>query len=228
MPGKFQSSRNSGEAPPPVEIWVIRSSQSPGCSQAAAESPPADNGRRTGVCQRLGPPAMVPLGQNWIFFKYAHWAVPMTVLAFLDCSGKQGLRFFHRCPVPFGLPESPSRQRRQQGIFCIDGIGELFGNHCIHWQQKPDASVSPPYSSCRLQLQVFSSSSRDFLPVSNPLQIKKSMGHPSADDQGVTFSNRLLMTLSLSDTFAPPKIATKGRAGSTGPLAHNCNFFSMR
>src|SRR5690554_6552220 len=38
-PGSTLPSRNSREAPPPVEIWVILSA-SPKCSTAAAESPP--------------------------------------------------------------------------------------------------------------------------------------------------------------------------------------------
>ena len=39
MPGSSRPSRNSREAPPPVEMWVILSAK-PSCSQAAAESPP--------------------------------------------------------------------------------------------------------------------------------------------------------------------------------------------
>ena len=39
MPGSSKPSRNSREAPPPVEMWVILSAK-PSCSQAAAESPP--------------------------------------------------------------------------------------------------------------------------------------------------------------------------------------------
>ena len=37
MPGSSRPSRNSREAPPPVEMWVILSAK-PSCSQAAAES----------------------------------------------------------------------------------------------------------------------------------------------------------------------------------------------
>ena len=39
MPGSSKPSRNSRDAPPPVEMWVILSAK-PSCSQAAAESPP--------------------------------------------------------------------------------------------------------------------------------------------------------------------------------------------
>ena len=39
MPGNSRPSRNSREAPPPVEMWVIALAK-PSCSQAAAESPP--------------------------------------------------------------------------------------------------------------------------------------------------------------------------------------------
>ena len=38
-PGSSRPSRNSSEAPPPVEMWVIRSAR-PCCSTAATESPP--------------------------------------------------------------------------------------------------------------------------------------------------------------------------------------------
>ena len=39
IPGSSRPSRNSREAPPPVEMWVILSAK-PSCSQAAALSPP--------------------------------------------------------------------------------------------------------------------------------------------------------------------------------------------
>ena len=39
MPGSSRPSRNSSEAPPPVEMWVILSAK-PSFSTAAAESPP--------------------------------------------------------------------------------------------------------------------------------------------------------------------------------------------
>jgi len=39
MPGNSKPSRNSREAPPPVEMWVMELAK-PSCSQAAAESPP--------------------------------------------------------------------------------------------------------------------------------------------------------------------------------------------
>ena len=39
MPGSSRPSRNSREAPPPVEMWVIWEAK-PSCSQAAALSPP--------------------------------------------------------------------------------------------------------------------------------------------------------------------------------------------
>ena len=39
IPGSSRPSRNSREAPPPVEIWVILSAK-PNFSIAAAESPP--------------------------------------------------------------------------------------------------------------------------------------------------------------------------------------------
>src|SRR3990172_27472 len=38
-PGRVRPSRNSREAPPPVEMWVIRSAR-PACLTAATESPP--------------------------------------------------------------------------------------------------------------------------------------------------------------------------------------------
>src|SRR5215472_9241843 len=38
-PGSFLPSRNSSDAPPPVEMWVILSAM-PACCTAATESPP--------------------------------------------------------------------------------------------------------------------------------------------------------------------------------------------
>ena len=68
------------------------------------------------------------------------------------------------------------------------------------------------FSNIFLQYSSFSSSTSDF-PISYPFALMKVKAMPPPMIKVSHFSRRLSMTASLSETFAPPSIATKGRTG---------------
>ena len=68
----------------------------------------------------------------------------------------------------------------------------------------------------RFASSTLSSSTRD-LPVVWPCDFQKRIRHCAADQQPVDNFSRFSITSILSDTFAPPRIATQGRSGFVSP-----------
>ena len=82
-------------------------------------------------------------------------------------------------------------------------------------------------ASISLQYSIFSSSTSE-VPISPPCALMKVYAMPPPIISVSHFSSRLEITPSLSATFAPPRIATNGRAGCSSVSAMTVSSFSMR
>ena len=81
MPGSARPSRNSSEAPPPVDRWS-NASASPACFTASRRVPAADHAERVGVRDRRGHAARA--GAERLELEHAHRPVPQDRLGVGD------------------------------------------------------------------------------------------------------------------------------------------------
>ena len=130
MPGSSSPSRNSREAPPPVEMWVILSAK-PSCSTAAAESPPPMMEMASLSAMALAT-AMVPPAKG-CHFKHAHGAVPHHGAGVLHRIGEQLLGFGADVQTHPAVVDIPL-EHLGVGVH-VKGIRR----DVVHRQQEPDA-----------------------------------------------------------------------------------------
>ncbi len=83
------------------------------------------------------------------------------------------------------------------------------------------------FSSRLFASSILSSSSRD-LPILPPIAFVKVYAMPPPMSSTSTLLSRFSITPILSDTFAPPSIATKGRSGFSTASPKNLSSFSIR
>src|SRR5215216_4603810 len=206
MPGNSLPSTYSSEAPPPVEIWLIRSS-SPSLLTAATESPPPTTLVAPLSATALATPS-VPLAKASISktpigpFQKMVLAPEIYLLKRSTVSGPMS-----RPTLPDGMPSTAT---------VSDSAPSSMASATT--TSTGSTSLSPASSMSRFASSRYSSSTRES-PTSYLWALKNvnPMAPPMSKESAVP--NRLSITPSLSETFAPPRMATKGRSGSSRILS---------
>ena len=174
-PGSFRPDRNSSEAPPPVEMWVIFDS-TPDCATAAAESPPPtiENAFDSATARAM---ANVPCGELRIL-ENAHGTIPDDGLRLSDDLGIVPDGF--RTDVESHAGRRRLRHGRDLRIPCCPVRPQPRGPPAV----RSTTFFCDALASRSFARSILSVSTSDF-PVSIPLARKKRVRHRAADQDRV-------------------------------------------
>ena len=139
-PGSSLPSRNSREAPPPVEMWLILSAK-PSWFTAAAESPPPMMVVASVSASALAT-AMVPFARVRVL-EYAHRSVPNNGLSSLNSLCDTVLQFSVRYPGLSCQQGYRQHQHTQPGSQHRSGSGK----HQLLLQSTGRSSFLPSFSA---------------------------------------------------------------------------------
>src|ERR1041384_3881180 len=217
-PGSTLPSRNSSEAPPPVETWLIRSA-SPACATAAAESPPptivtapsavasAIAAAMTRVPPSNGGVSNTPIGP-----------FQSTVPALLS-----------RVANAMADAGSMSYIAKPSGTLLLGTVSVVMPSRSSGATTQPVGRTTLSPARCmRPRASSTRSSSTSDLPVARPIARKKvqAIAPPisTASTRGSSASMRSILPL----TLAPPSTARKGRFGFASASPRYLSSFSIR
>ena len=96
----------------------------------------------------------------------------------------------------------------------LGAAGDLLGDDDVDRQDDPDAVASRPSARIRRASSTRSGSAR-LLPTALPWASRNVLAIPPPRTSRSTLVSRLSMTLILSETLAPPRIAANGRSGAS-------------
>ena len=211
-------SKNSKEAPPPVEICVILSSN-PAFFTAAAESPPPIIVFASIVANNLAI-AFVPT-ENCGNSNSPSGPFQITVFAFLISSVKI---FIVSSPIS-NPSQSAGISVHGTVLLSVSGLNS-FPTFVSTGKTRftPFALAFAIASFARSSL----SNSQIEFPTSYPCALKNVYAIPPPISNVSTFSNKLSITPILSETFAPPNIATNGLSGLFIASPKHSNSFSIK
>ena len=205
-PGSSRPSRNSSDAPPPVEMWVIRSAR-PCWVTAATESPPptmtvAPASARSASIRAT---ALVPWANDGIS-KTPSGPFQNTVRASDSASTIRSwlalprstmcheAGIFSAWSVLYSVP-------RVTSLATMTSTGRTTRTSFLAAVARIRRASSTRSGSARL------------LPIALPCASRKVFAIPPPRTSMSTNESRWSMTPILSDTFAPPRIAANGRSG---------------
>ena len=211
-PGSVPPSRNSSEAPPPVEMWVMALGACP-----SASPPPPSRRRRRCWSRRLSASAsaiaIVPAA-NGATSKMPIGPFQKTVRAVRDL----GAEALARSRGPMSSPILPAGNRLRTVVVGAPARASL-GDHVVDRQH---AGRTPRCARLREQLAghadlvLLDQRLARLLPLRRAGTCTPSRRRSGARRRA---SSRLSMTAILSETLAPPRIATNGRSGARQHLA---------
>ena len=197
-PGSCFPSKNSSEAPPPVEMWVIFSAK-PTCSTAAAESPPPTIVIASTSAIAWAVP-LVPTPRKIGVFKDAHRTVPDHSFSFFN--RRRAYNF-----TVSGLISTPSRSAGIASAGTVFLMVGFFSKSSV----TTTSTGSNSFYSLRFnppgQSSLFSANSIRFasnskvLPISNPLALRKVKAIPANDVEKSTLFRKMMITLIYPQPF---------------------------
>ena len=194
-----------GEAPPPVEMWLIWSA-TPACWTAADRVAAADDAHGAGVGHRLRPrprcrrrtaPSRTrPWGRSrrWFWPRRSRRRRPAGSRA--DVQRPSSRR---------GSPRPARRCAPAPSASSLSATTWSAGRS----RTLPAAAACCSSSRGQLDLVLLDQRVADGLP----LGLQEGVGHGAADEQRVHLGSRFSITSILSETLAPPRMATNGRSG---------------
>ena len=207
-PGSSRPSRNSSDAPPPVEMWVIRSAR-PCLVTAATESPPPTTivAPASARSASIRATALVPWANDGIS-KTPSGPFQKTVFTSASASTMRSW---------LALPRST--MCHEAGIFSAGSV--LYSVPrvtSLATITSTGSTTRTPFFSAVARIRRASSTrsgSARLLPIALPWASRKVLAMPPPRTSRSTLVRRLSMTLILSDTLAPPRIAANGRSGAS-------------
>src|SRR6478735_12524597 len=202
-PGSSLPSRNSRDAPPPVEMWVKPDSSMPRMRTAAAESPPPTT-ENDGDAEIASATARVPSAKG-LSSKTPIGPFQNTVADLAAISENAAA-----LSGPMSRPNQPSRMASALTI-CTAASAE----NASAITTSVGSTILSPFSASRfLHTSIWSSCSRE-APTPCPWAARKVKAIPPPISSESTLGSSEVITPSLSDTFDPPRITAYGRSGST-------------
>src|SRR5919198_750455 len=216
-PGSSRPSRNSSEAPPPVDRWSTASTRSNLRSAARLSPPPTTvypphpaTARATPlVPAEKGSSSKTPIGPF-------HRAVLASAMVRANSSTVRG---------PMSRPLR-SRGMASAGTVCPFTSSEGSGATTTSsgsWISTPSASA---VATARRTSSYRSGSTRD-LPTSPPAAARNENAMAPPTNRASTLGTSEFTAPSLSDTLAPPRMATRGSAAPSRSLESTSTSFCM-
>ena len=135
----------------------------------------------------------------------------MTVLASMIV-----LRKSSRVLGPISRPIQPSGMQ-QESTILFSASGAYAVATTLSIGSRKFTPLASAFAMISLASSMLSASSKD-VPISRPCALKKVYAMPPPMIRESHLSRRFVMTPILSETFAPPRIATNGRSGSSSAL----------
>ena len=205
-PGSSRPSRNSSEAPPPVEMWVIRSAR-PCWVTAATESPPPTTtvAPASARSASIRATAFVPCANDGISktpsgpFQKTVWtsdraSTIRSWLALPRSTMCHDAGIFSAGSVLYSVP-------RVTSLATITSTGRTTRTPLASAVARIRRASSTRSGSARL------------LPIALPWASRNVLAIPPPRTSMSTLVSRWSITSILSETLAPPRIAANGRSG---------------
>ena len=216
-PGSSRPSRNSSDAPPPVEIWVIRSA-SPCWVTAATESPPPT----TTVAPASARSASI---RATAFVPWANEGISKTPSGPFQNTVSTSARA-SRMFCWLSLPRST--MCHEAGIFSARSV--LYSVPrvtSLATMTSTGRTTRTPLFAADERIRRASSTrsgSARLLPMALPWASRNVFAMPPPRISRSTLVRRWSMTLILSETLAPPRIAANGRSGRLEELREHLDL----
>ncbi len=183
-PGRILPSRNSREAPPPVEIWVILEA-TPDCWTAATESPPPTMVVALALLATAWAMALVPLAKAGIS-KTPIGPFQMMVLASAISLEKSAMDLGPMSRAMRSAGKEPCLSKR-----VVLASGANLSARMWSMGRRKRTPFFAALARAALATSVLSVSTRGF-SGGLALCVEEGVGHASADDDGVGFGEKVI------------------------------------